>query len=48
MMSSIIRMSHDLSQPIRTRYPRLENLTVVVVAVVVVAVVVGIPHSSRH
>ena len=45
-------MSHDLSQPIRTRYPRLENLTVVVavvvVAVVVVAVVVGIPHSSKH
>ena len=36
-----------MSQPIRTRYPRLENLTVVV-AVVVVAVVVGIPHSSGH
>ena len=43
MMSSIIRMSHDLSQPIRTWYPRLENLTVVAVAVVV-----GIPHSSGH
>ena len=39
-------MSHDLSQPIRTRYPRLENLTVVVVAVAVA--VVGIPHSSEH
>ena len=51
MMSSIIRMSHDLSQPIRTWYPRLENLTVVVVAVAVavaVVVVVGIPHSSEH